>query len=61
MQYHTENHIEDRPESIAFPGIYQNPSAPLTDSEMDSFIEEASRILTDTLSELEQGKEALPC
>lgn len=38
-----------------------NPSAPITDEAMEGFIEEAAQLLTDTLSELEHGKEHQPC
>ncbi|MCP5537539.1 MAG: hypothetical protein H7A51_15060 [Akkermansiaceae bacterium] len=55
------HHIEDRPERIDVPSIYQNPSAPLTDEMMEGFIREAMQILADSLSELEHGKEAQPC
>lgn len=56
------NHYsEDRPERIDASSIYQNPSAPLTETEMDSFIHEASRILTEALTNIEHGKEHSPC
>lgn len=61
MHHHSKYHIEDRPERIDVPSIYQNPSAPFTDDMMEGFIEEAGRILNDSLNRLEQGKEKLPC
>jgi hypothetical protein len=42
-------------------GWVLNPSIPATESELESFIDEAAHILNDSLATLESERRALPC
>jgi hypothetical protein len=50
--------IEDRPERQL--DWLSNPSAPLTEEALECFTQEASRLLTETLSQLEAGRIGAP-
>jgi len=54
------NTYEARPERMELGWVF-NPSIPATESELESFIDEAAHILTDSLATLESERRALPC
>ncbi len=45
--------IEDRSERMTVPHLIHNPSAPLTDEELEQFTQEATRMLDEALNQLE--------
>ena len=51
---------EDRSERMELEWVF-NPSTPATESELEDFVNEASRTPSDSLEALESERRALPC